>query len=316
MDSPQEPAAIRNNPPVETEHVEISTPKKLTNLLLTNIAVLSIVGLFSVVLLMFGDFEGKTIRVLSTLMVFAAFTAYTSLATRISHSQRSTQIAQSANIYMLVLSLLLIWATLGKPGYTEYALIPLCTIALIAITGVGSYLMQMFAQPIDSKYPQVKNSAILGSGTFGLSLILLTLPIGLWDLFDFTSFYWKITVSVLLIAGVSMSIEALVTRFFKDKKPASNPAVNPADAVAVNQARNTAETAPVATETKPVGQENPSLPIAPQSYHQPKETSVGAWPVYPNGLPLPALPNGRPDYASLQYIAAVFVESEKQWTNV
>jgi hypothetical protein len=71
--------------------------------------------------------------------------------------------------------------------------------------------------------------------------------------------------------------------------------------------------------------EAPAPPVAPQAPQTGTQGDTGAtqyaspvqaampWPVFPNGQPLPALSNGRPDYQALQYMATVFMESERQW---
>jgi hypothetical protein len=38
-----------------------------------------------------------------------------------------------------------------------------------------------------------------------------------------------------------------------------------------------------------------------------------AWPVFPNGQPLPAKSNGRPDFTALQTVANIYAESERQF---
>lgn len=311
-------------------------PSKLSTATITNIVILSVVGFTSALILLFGQFEGKTARVISTLVAFALFTLFTTWGAK-KRSERQAQLSIVGNIYFLGISLVLIWGSLLSSttpdpydyDYMEEGIVVFLSVLLLAaIVKVGSIIMTILSRPIGSEHSQVNSSATLSSVLFGITLVLLTLPIGLYSVIDFSEFYWRIMVAVLILAALFISIEAVIFHSFKDKEPNATVEASADDANTSNSNKTTEATedpensiqAPVeaksaGTDGSAVKKEQPKqINNEPTQYSAPIAPTA-PWPVFPNGLPLPAKPNGRPDYHALQYMASIYVESEKQWFN-
>jgi hypothetical protein len=104
----------------------------------TNLALLVIVGVTSAIILMFGDFEGKVIRTVTTLLLFGAFTGFAALDSTREAPPRYMLISQIGHMYMLGLSLILIWGSLlGQRGYFDDFSILTKTILIVLLVKLG-----------------------------------------------------------------------------------------------------------------------------------------------------------------------------------
>lgn len=301
--------------------------KTLTNLMITNISILALVGIASILVMLFGDFDGKGIRVASTFLVFAAFTAFTALDSNDKNPSWHLPIGQLGNIYMLGLSLIQIWATLGSGSrdryYDEFQILG-NTVFIVLVVKAGTMIVQKISDLIYLDRPHLPLAAKISALSFAAATVLYTLPSGLdWiSFFKFGEGYWRLSTAVILLAGLSLAITVLLAWFYgvfanQKRTFGGNPAVN-ASAQPVNtgvtqpQANTNAPvTAPVLS--KPVAPQNsPAAPVGPPEFAPPAKAAL-TWPVFPSGLPLPAKPNGRPDFGALREIARVYDEAEKQW---
>lgn len=298
--------------------------KTLTNLMITNISILAIVGVACILVMLFGDFDGKGIRVASTFLVFAAFTAFTALDSSDKKPSWHLPIGQIGNIYMLGLSLIQIWATLGGSSrdryYDELGILS-NTVFIILVVKVGTMIVQKISDLIYVNRPHLPLAAKISALSFAAATVLYTLPSGLdWiSFFRFGEGYWRFSTAVILLAGLSLAITVLLAWFYgvlitrKTPAPLNNVAPAPQNAP-VQQVNDIQPVpAPVAPSlNKPVAPpQNPGVPSAPE-FAPPVRTAL-TWPVFPSGLPLPAKPNGRPDFGALREIARVYDEAEKQW---
>lgn len=305
---------------------EVAEKKQVKGFTLTSIIVISVVGFVSILLMLFGDFEGKGERVATTLILFAAFTGFSAYDGRKVDRPRYIQIAQIGSIYMMSLGLLLIWATLALPvdryGYSEYygdGDIFFRLVGLIILLRVGMFLLQSIVRFIDSPHDQVKNVAKVASAAVAIMVIMFTLPLALEPFFEFSDFYWRVAVSMLLVSALAISIGLLVFWALREKKQPQDKAGKQnflaRDEAPVNSPQRGQEGFSGAGNVQHEQREGQSVsgPQNAAQQYSPPVTGALPWPVFPSGQPLPARPNGRPDYQALHYMAAVFMESEKQW---
>lgn len=315
MSSPQHlPAA---SPPVPKE-------RKLTTLMLTNIIILSIVGIASILVMLFGEFDDKGIRVTSTFLVFSAFTAFTAWDSSERHPRQYLPIGQTGNIYMLGLSLIQIWVTLSPDWttssrrYYSSSEILWNVLAVIILVKIGVFLVQKISDYIGHQQSSLANAANISAWSFGLVTLLFTLPFGFNDIFTFGEGYWKISTAAILLAGLALSITVLLAWFFKDKTPVPAPVRNKVHGNAPHFSPQGVPVAQQETNTPSVPTSTPDFAPAPVPHpsvpqFNPPVASALAWPVFPSGLPLPAKANGRPDFDALAEVATVYAKAERQW---
>lgn len=323
-----------NEPPPANFQAEANKqappPSKLSAILVTNIWIISIVGFASILLLAFGDFDGKIERVITTLLLFAAFSLFSSISFNGSNSPLSPYINQAGNIYMLVLGLILIWGSLGSEVFAGEIFTFALSIILLVKAGVlaAQYvaLMTHAPQPLLSKF------AVLSTGAFAALTILLTLPLGFVGA-TFGEWYWKLVVAVVLFGGLTISVMSLLVWNFRkatsEAEVQASPSyyTGPTNAPPLHAYPN-APTNPVQQpqqafqqqyapsqpqftqpqETSEQQQKTTAPPSAqPATQHQPTPQAQPnphalAWPVFPNGQPLPATPDGQPDYQALMMV--------------
>lgn len=341
-DARTEPAPpLPNHPPAKHQG------NKLASFMVTNIILLVIVAGASILLLLFGDFDGKVVRTVSTLLLFAAFTIFAAIDSTRNAPQRYVMISQVGHMYMLGISLVLIWGSLAvRRGFFDEFSILTKTLMIIALVKLGVMVVQKVSDAVYSPQPQLSLAAKFCAASLAATAVLYTLPIATDYFITYREGYWKFAVAVLLFAGLAISVTGLLTWYVSNnngnaeqKKTvgksvsdysqpfrndtdsyASQPpatAHDPLRAVQAPQHPQGATEAPRLSTGQPVTSRIESVPpkdapSAPPSYLRPV-TGPQAWPVFPDGKPLPAAQNGRPDFAVLQYVASVYAESERQW---
>jgi hypothetical protein len=307
-----------SSPSAATDNREAKHKGKLSNFMIANIWMLSFMGVASAFILLLGNFEGKFIRVFSTLLLFVVFTILTAKDTSSKKPHLAIPIALGGNVYMLGLSLMLIWATLAKSGFDDSFMLPKM-LFLIVIIKVAVAVIQKISYLIFVNESQLSLIAKVTMVALIMTTILYTLPLGVDHLFEFGSFYWKFAVFVTILAGLSLSITALIFWSFKDKlepeliqefiKPKNvyvqssmnesslNPAIpthnnpNPKSGSVVNTVSDSSSV-PNTVESRrpdmPKPSESIQPPVAPViSPQQPMATPVGAVPqVSAPGLPV------------------------------
>lgn len=256
------------------------------------------------------------------------FTIATSWAAKI-QDKIGLQIAQTSNIYALGLTLVPIWAKWKEPDYSidDVGGFMLC-VYLFFVFGfikVGTPLLRKLVESMNSEYSQIRLVSLISSVTFAVTLFLATFWFGMFNILDFGEGYSKLVTACVIISALSMSILVLVTYSLegfrrRDAKHATaapvvaNQQFTQQQSASVEVSPQNAAEAPVGgSQTKFNGPKPQHSVTIPQINHA---NGNADWPVYPNGLPLASLPNGRPDYQSLHYVASVFMESEKQWSHL
>lgn len=297
--------------------------------MITNISILAIVGIASILVMLFGDFDGKGIRVASTFLVFAAFTTFTALDSNEKKPDWHLPIGQLGNIYMLGLSLIQIWATLStNTRYSGGFDIFTNVFMIIIIVKVGTLIVQKITDLVFVDRKWLPLAAKVSALSFAGSTVLYTLPSGVgWiELLNFDESYWRFSTAVILLAGLSLAITVLLAWFYGVLVTRSNPAVpnrvqqqfSPAPQEVVQSQVSSKTDLPLNSDlgdgqlSKPQAPVRRELPAGVPDFEPPVRSAL-TWPVFPSGLPLPAKPNGRPDFGALREIAKVYDEAEKQW---
>lgn len=317
----------------------------------TNIALLVIVGVASAIILMFGDFEGKVIRTVTTLILFAVFTAFAAYDSTRNAPPRYMVISQIGHMYMLLLSLILIWGSLLKKyGYFSDFNILFKTILIVVLVKTAILALQQISNYMYAPQHQLSLVAKFCVGLFTLTTAFFSMPIATDYFVKYNDFYWKLSVTVLIFTALALSVTLLLAWYFKngtsDKHAhaLNDAARNTAASTSIRNAPQHGSQGPrsfQATPSEPVHmlpsepqqgvQQQPvvAAPASPPSYAPNHAVSdplaklpteyarpvagPQPWPVFPNGQPLPAGQNGRPDFAVLQYVASVHAEAERQW---
>ena len=347
------------------------SPTKLASYMVANIVMLVVVCGASILLLLFGDFDGKVVRTITTLILFGLFTLFAGMDSSRDKPQRYVTISQIGHLYMLGMGLVLIWGSLAAHPFAiaEFS-IPMKTLLIVGLVKIGVLVVQRVSDLVYSPQPQLSLAAKFCAGSLAGVTVLYTLPIGMDYFVNFGEGYWKFAVAVLLFAGLSISVTALLSWYVTNNQPRSAVRRTTVPRSSESPRASSAETtrffdgdyedeyamAPKADNTKAfdldeelkaepqpavrVPAPSPAPVTAPQpaaaapsqaeppryapqrqagSYQQAPTVytrPVGGpqpWPVFPNGQPLPATQNGRPDFAVLQYMASVHVEAERQW---
>lgn len=310
------PETPSTNNPVETN---ASIGGRLSPTIITYISISAVGGFITILLMLFGNFEGKVSRVISTLVLFGLFTACSSVHLgRSKTAGRSPLLAQAGNIYMLLLGLTLIWGTLTVGGYKDWSLLPL-TLCIVGLIQLGIVVTEFISKFMAAPQKQLALTSLLTSVGMVATTFLFTLPLGLNDLTPFGEGYWRFAIAVIMFTGIMLSITGFVVWAFRSQEPTRNKQT-PQAAFPTEQ--------PVSAESpqlisSPVNNPSsvPSISAkAPNPYAEngvpqfaPPVAAPMAWPVFPNGQPLPAKANGRPDFTALQTVANIYAESERQF---
>ncbi|QAB18513.1 hypothetical protein Leucomu_11840 [Leucobacter muris] len=264
----------------------LSTFLKVSIILLAGLTVASISLLF------IGDFEGKFERVFSTFALFAVFVLFTALDTR--REQKSewyAPVALIANAYILGLLLIVIWMT----PYASFGLmleIFWKSVFVIVVTRLVILCCQLLLG-MGAKLPAVVTRfAFVTSVLAVLSGILFTAPVGI-EAFDLhiPDLYWKIATALLILTALGLSITLLLRwSYGSAAREAARAARGSAPAAAPQPLR------PSPAPAQPQLAPQPA-PQAPAVEHP---QQLLPWPTFPDGRPLPAGPDGQPDFSALQ----------------
>ncbi|MGO1538789.1 MAG: hypothetical protein ACTHZ9_07750 [Leucobacter sp.] len=278
---------------------------KLSMFLKVSIILLSAVSLASISLLFIGDFEGRFERVFSTFVLFAIFVLFTAFDTR--REQKSewyAPVALIANAYILGLLLIVIWMTPYHPFTLGWEIF-WKSLLVIVVTRAVILCCQLLLRLGEHLPALVTRFAFSTSVLAVLSGILFTAPVGI-ESFDVNvpDLYWKIATATLILTALGLAITLLLRWYYS------------ADIRAARKARAEAERRLNAASATQV--QNQPLPHAPQQnqhpqhqqqapqqvQHAPQEQAppqqLLPWPTFADGRPLPAGPDGQPDFSVLQ----------------
>lgn len=310
-----------NNPQTQSE-TNASQGGRLSSTIITYISISAVGGFITILLMLFGNFEGKVSRVISTLVLFGLFTACSSYHLgKSKEAGRSPLLSQVGNIYMLLLGLVLIWGTLGVNNYQDITLLPL-TLCIVGLVQLGIVVTEFISRLQAAPQKQLVMSSFLTSAGMVATTFLFTLPLGLNDLTHFGEGYWRFSIAVIMFTGIMLSITGFVVWAFRSQP---DPQISSVISSAPAYGKPVRPTVPVQSIPEvPKTDNRPTVPASSSEtlnpYVQngvpqfaPPVTAPMAWPVFPNGQPLPAKPNGRPDFSALQTVANIYAESERQF---
>ena len=285
-----------NTAPEISPEGELTPKGKLSNFMVANIWMLSLMGVASAFVLLLGNFEGKFVRVFATLLLFVIFTVLTAKDTSSKKPFLAVPIALGGNVYMLGLSLMLIWATLLKYGYDGSFIIPKM-LFLILIIKVAILVIQKISYLIFTDETQLSLGAKLAAGALALTTILYTLPVGLDQIFTFGDFYWKFAVFITILAGLALSVTALIFWAFKDRLPEGlvGEFIRPKPVYNLNDDRN--------VPAPPVPTSSLGEPICFKPANPPARPEAG--PAFSNPINAPEAPKyGEPPQQKIQQPSA------------
>jgi hypothetical protein len=313
---------LETNIPQAQSETNASKGGRLSSTIITYISISAVGGFITILLMLFGNFEGKVSRVISTLVLFGLFTACSSYHLGKSKAaERSPLLSQVGNIYMLLLGLVLIWGTLGVNNYQDITLLPL-TLCIVGLVQLGIVVTEFISRLLAAPQKQLVMSSFLTSAGMVATTFLFTFPLGLNDLTHFGEGYWRFAIAVIMFTGIMLSITGFVVWAFRSQSEPNQSAVTANAPVYDKPVRPSVpmQSIPetIQTDNHPAFQASPSE--TPNPYVEngvpqfaPPVAAPMAWPVFPNGQPLPAKPNGRPDFSALQTVANIYAESERQF---
>lgn len=294
---------------------------KLSLFLKISIVLLAAVSLAAIALLFIGDFDGKFVRIFSTFIIFAVFVLLTALDTRL--DQRSNwyaPVALIANTYILALVLIVTWMTDYEPFFLGWDIFWKALIVII-VTRVVILCCQLLLGMGEQRSPSLNIFAFVTSILAVVSGILFTAPAAI-ETFDITipELYWRIAVAVLLLTALGLSITLLLNWSYgaADREAARTAREAEMAYLRAQQGMPSYVAAPPAgygpphagsmlpqpmqpmqPMQPPVPQQAvPQPPVPQQAVPQPNE--LLPWPTFADGTPLPAGPDGQPDFSALE----------------
>jgi len=266
-----------------------------------------------------GDFEGKVERISATFLIFAVFVGLTTADTRLDQRHAwYAPVALIANSYILALMLIVTWMSDG--GYFLGWDIFWKSLLVIAVTRAVVGCCQLLLGMGEGKPAALGRFAFVTSVLAVISGILFTAPLAI-EVFDVTvpELYWKFAVASLMLTALGLAITLLLRWSYGASAreearrqrlaqqaaapmpqpyvaapqpyvatPAPVPA--PAPAVAPEPASPAAEPAATEAESTPASADAAEASAA-------DEQPLLPWPTFADGSPLPAGPDGQPDFS-------------------
>lgn len=232
-----------------------------------------------VVWVIVGDSAGIVGRAFLTILLLAAFAGLSILEASLA-SRRPAWFALASIVswvVALIIGAFLIWMPdagdnygVGVERFFRYIVI------LLVLQGALLHI-RLYVKSFTRH--QTTFTSIVAYVTMGLVVILafmLVIPLMLGEFVDFRDIYWRVLVSVAILAAVGTALVPLVNALFAPKKER-----------------------PQAVGYAAQGYGAPAY--APQTAYAPQDAApaapVQAWPTYADGrTPLPVMPDGSPDW--------------------
>ena len=275
-------------------------PKKLSMFLKVSIILLIGLTIASISLLFIGDFEGRFERVFSTFALFAVFVVLTAIDTsREKRNDWYAPVALIANTYILGLLLIVIWVT----RYRSYSLmfdIVWKSILVIVLVRLVILCCELLLRSGQKSGETTNRFAFATSILAVLSGIMFTAPLGI-DAFglDVPDLYWKIATAVLILTALGLSVTLLLRWAGRsDDREVQRAAIRAAEAEAYRSGAyagaaqqgysSSAQAQGIAQQPAPAAQAQPEPQV---------EEGLLPWPTFADGRPIPAGPDGQPDFS-------------------
>lgn len=280
---------------------------------------LAVVTLVTVVLIFTGDFGSQSSRVVWTVLVFLGFTGLLAFDLNLSRKDSTPLVVGVAgNTYLLGVLMLAIWMksseTWGLTGWLGMVVFMTFLVVRAAVAGAWGLL-------VAGRKSQTAFGVIVGrvaAVLLGLSGVMLTFHYVL-EAFGAgaTEFYWRTTVAVIVVAALAASVTVLLfwnrRNLDWQEREAAGMHAAPMAARAgqppvMNPRPGQVPAAPVMVRPGPAVRPASSAPAEapaerqrPQGQEAPGGQPAGGllpWPVYPDGTPYPAGPDGQPVFPS------------------
>ena len=281
----------------------------------------ALVGVYAVIL---GRFDETCWRLIGTVALFVAFALISWYDAEVSARRAVWFGAVSAvtSFYLFGIGLWKIWAPVPAGDGSAPWWDPFSWFLLVAVTRLGLLHIHLvlntqrrFTGPVMSKVT-VTTLVLVGLLTAGLSVPLI------WTSADLGDTYWRLVAVVAILDALGTVLIPLTYSLFGPKQPkpafvpgvtafapAPVPAATPAGApTAGPTVAPPAGAAPFAPPVAPYASAAPAAPVpapapaTPASAYPRLDAAEGLrleWPRYINGQPLPAAPDGTPDFTGV-----------------
>ncbi|MBF4607912.1 hypothetical protein [Curtobacterium sp. VKM Ac-1393] len=271
-------------------------------------------GLVGIVAVLVGDFGRVAVQLLLTIVVVVVFALLSWYDADVS-SRRSGTFAFASivtSMYLLVAGLYKVWLVPTNPhggddlwlvGERFWHWIWLVGVARVALLHVHLLLV------IHRRYPTPVLQVVAKTtvGVIGLLALLLSIPLLAPDV-HYAPGYWRFVWVVVILDLLGTVVVPLSNALFRPRGTASAaawpvPVAPSAVPVTAWDATPTPDAPPAVTTGA-----SPAVPPAaaagtgaPRYRYEPHPTSSRAlaWPRYVDGTPLPALPDGEPDFSGV-----------------
>lgn len=253
------------------------------------VSIVLLIGLTlaSISLLFIGDFEGRFERIFSTFALFAVFVILTAIDTsRERANEWYAPVALIANTYILGLLLVVIWMT--PFSFALMFDIFWKSLLVILVTRLVILCCELLMRSGRSEDGNGNVFAFVTSVLAVLSGILFTAPVGVeaFNLF-IPDTYWKVATSVLILTALGLSVTLLLRWAARsDERAVKRVAAKRVAGAQTAPAASAAPAAPVAA------------PQAAMAHFEATAQPLLPWPTFADGTPIPALPNGQPDFSA------------------
>lgn len=281
----------------------------------------ALVGVYAVVL---GRFDETCWRLIGTigLFVFFALVSWYDADVSARRAPWFGAVSVVTSVYLFGIGLWKVWEPTAQPvgssgyGVSEPWWEPFSWFLLVVVTRVGLLHIHLvlntqrrFTGPVMSKVT-VATLVLVGLLTAGLSLPLI------WTGVDFGETYWRLVAVVAILDALGTVLIPLTYQLFGPKAagrpavagpaaPAGPAAFGPTPAFAPPSAPAPGSPAPGAAPSAPApgaAPAAPAVPAAPATAYPRLDAAGGLrleWPRYINGQPLPARPDGTPDFTGV-----------------
>lgn len=270
------------------------------------------VAVVSVVAVMIGSFDTIVANAVLTVVALAGFALIVWLET-IGADNRPIWMTVSVVIVWAVVLLawvIKIWIPYGSEWYEDNA--PLRFVQILLIGGIAR-LACLHAQLTLRKYKKFRSVATASIAAnvavflVGALALLLIVPLVSSPWVEYPQLYWRIVSAVAILAAVAtvvVPLFRLISGRVAAKATEASAGVQP-----VNPAQSVV--APAQSPQAIAGGVMPSAhggtgmapgvvphQVAPAGQAAAQEPELLPWPLFPDGTPLPQLPNGQPDFSA------------------
>lgn len=226
---PQNPQAGQHgHPQSQPSQGGAGGTKTLPLFLLISIGVLVLLTIGVIVMLFLGGSEGSGTRGVWTFIAFGVFVGFTALDTsRKNMANWYLPAALFVNSYILAMTLIVTWVT-KVPEYEFVVVLGFAIFWTLFVTIILMRLLLLACEILQGRHqtrPKLVNISALVSTVLTIIIgFLFTLPLA-FSAFEVRlgDLYWKFTISVLVIAALSLSVYVLLVWQFRDEILRSAP---------------------------------------------------------------------------------------------